>query len=165
MISIIIYISKTIIIITETTIVATVMTPFYYLQTDGPCPDVDCQTGQQCVPDGGTWRCHCVGENCSIVASSSKKTVYIAIGVVVGVLFLAAIIFTVFFIRCRKNKEKDADTDDSEMTYTNSNSRSMEALDRELYSTINKKPKAFHEKSFSSLDKDEDYGERTGIHL
>lgn len=135
---------------------------------DGPCPELPCTENERCVSVESGWNCQCVGEVCSTntaMKSTTNNTTYIAIGAVIGVLVLIVIIAVVAYIVLRRNKNKDPDTDDSEMTYTNSNSRSLEALDRELYSTINKKPKAFHEKSFSSIDKDEDYGEKTGIHL
>ena len=63
-----------------------------------------------------------------------------------------------------KKRKKPAEKDDSVTGYAD-NQMSMEARDREIYSTINKQPKAYHEKSFTTLDKDDAYGERTGIHL
>jgi flagellar biosynthesis/type III secretory pathway M-ring protein FliF/YscJ len=106
---------------------------------------------------------HCVDQVVPSGSTDDKaQTTYIAVGVVAAILVIIVVIVVVVCL-IRKKKNKNPEKADSETGYNNQ--LSMEARDREIYSTINKQPKAFHEKSFTSLDKDDDYGERTGIHL
>ncbi|KAK2159820.1 hypothetical protein LSH36_145g03000 [Paralvinella palmiformis] len=140
----------------------------YLWEDDSTCPDIICKAGSRCWIRQGEYTCECsIGSQdatgvCSATnvleqsADSNKRVITFAvIGAAAFLVVIAFVVIIIVVIR-RRRDDKDIASDKDSIG-------SLEQQDRDMYSSIGKKPRAYHDKQFIVTDEDEYTGEKTGI--
>lgn len=148
-----------------------VQKPSYYSWrlTDAQCVALECPSASPCWVSDGDYACHCGQGNNQVtcvtapdsgeVMDEQTKITIIAVCVVFCVCLIVAVVLVIFCRHCRKQKDAESGYDH------HYGDPETEKRDREMYSTIGKKPKAYHDKQIVTPNENAPSTvEMTGLH-